>query len=250
MTGRVAIVTGGARGIGAATARRLASDGHAVAVLDVDGDGCSRTCSEIAEAGGRALAVIADVTDPDRVGDAVEAVVAGLGPPSILVNNAGVIRDRPLAEITDEDWDVVQEVNLRAAFLMCRACRPHLTTGGWGRVVMLSSVAALGNHDQANYAAAKAGVQGLVRGLALEFGPYGVTVNAVGPGYIVSEMTAATARRLGVDFAQWQELVAAQTPVRRVGTPEDVAHTIAFLVSPGAGYITAEVVYVNGGVFR
>jgi 3-oxoacyl-[acyl-carrier protein] reductase len=247
---KVAIVTGAARGIGAATALRLAADGIAVAVLDVDGPGGVRTCARIAEAGGRALAVAVDVTDPDQVCDAVATVASGLGPPTILVNNAGVIRDHPLAELTDGDWDVVHAVNLRAAFLMCREVRPHLVASRWGRIVTLSSVAALGNRDQANYAAAKAGVQGLTRGLALELGPFGVTVNAVGPGYIVTDMTAATAERLGVDFEQLQQLVAAQTPVRRVGRPEDIAHTIAFLVSPGAGYITGEVVYVNGGVFR
>lgn len=250
MLDKVAIVTGAARGIGAATATRLAADGIAVAVLDADGPGCERTCAQIVDAGGTALPVRADVTDPEQVRSSVATVARRLGPVTILVHNAGVIRDGPLAELTDEDWDVVHAVNLRAAFLMCRQVRPFLVGRRWGRIVTLSSVAALGNRDQANYAAAKAGVQGLVRGLALELGPYGVTVNAVGPGYIVTDMTAQTAARLGMDFEQLQQLVAAQTPVRRVGRPEDVAHTIAFLVSPGAGYITGEVIYVNGGVLR
>ncbi|MEQ4304386.1 3-oxoacyl-ACP reductase FabG [Plantactinospora sp. B6F1] len=248
---RVAIVTGAARGIGAATAARLAADGLAVAVLDLDAAGCAHVVADITARGGRALPAPADVTDPVQVRAVVAAVAERLGPPTVVVNNAGVIRDGPLAEMTDGDWDVVHAVNLRAAYLMCREVRPYLVAGTGGRIVALSSVAAvLGNRDQANYAAAKAGVLGLVRGLAQELGPFGVTVNAVGPGYIATEMTRATAGRLGVDFAELQRMVAAQTPVRRVGRPEDVAHAVAFLVSPDAGYITGEVLHVNGGVFR
>ncbi|HEY5990769.1 MAG TPA: 3-oxoacyl-ACP reductase FabG [Streptosporangiaceae bacterium] len=248
--GRVAVVTGAARGIGAATALRLACDGMTVAVLDVDGHGCADTVRRITGLGGKALAVQADVTVAAEVADAISRVADGAGPPVVLVNNAGIIRDRPFGEMPEHDWAAVIDVNLRGPFLMCQAVRPHIVAEGWGRIVNLSSVAALGNRDQANYSAAKAGVQGLTRTLAIELGPFGATVNAVAPGYIVTDMTAAMADRLGMDFEKLQRMVAAQTPVRRVGTPQDVAHAISFLVSEDAGYISGEVIHITGGPLR
>src|SRR5207245_1682314 len=228
---RVAIVTGAARGIGAATARRLATDGAAVAVLDLDEAACKPTVDQIESAGGRALAVGADVTDPAQVEAAVTRVADELGPPAILVNNAGVIRDNLLFKMTDDDWDTVLNVHLRGAFLMSRAAQRYMTEARFGRIVNLSSSSALGNRGQANYSAAKAGLQGFTKTLAIELGPFGVTVNAVAPGFIATDMTAATAARMGVDFEQFQAMAAEQIPVRRVGHPEDVAHTIAFLAS-------------------
>lgn len=245
---KVAIVTGAGRGIGAATAAELAAEGIAVGMLDVAAEACEETAAKIVSSGGTALAVPADVTSGEQVTEAVARVAAELGPPGILVNNAGVVRDHLLAEMTDEDWSTVLEVNLSGAFLMCRAVRRYMVDRGWGRIVNLSSASALGNLEQANYSAAKAGVLGLTRALALELGPSGITVNAVAPGYIVTDMTKATAARVGTDFARLQKTVARRTPVRRVGTPEDIAHAIAFLAGDGAGFVTGTVLYVTGGL--
>ncbi|MEU0939616.1 MULTISPECIES: 3-oxoacyl-ACP reductase FabG [unclassified Embleya] len=246
-TPRVAVVTGAARGIGAATARRLAAEGMAVAVLDLDEAACADTVAAIVAAGGNALAVGADVTVGEQVDAAVARVADTLGAPTVLVNNAGVIRDNLLFKMSDGDWDTVIDVHLRGAFLMSRAVQAHMTAAGWGRIVNLSSSSALGNRGQANYSAAKAGLQGFTKTLAFELGRFGVTANAVAPGFIVTDMTAATAARVGMEFEAFQQAAAEQIPVRRVGRPEDIAHTIAFLTSEGAGFVSGQVIYVAGG---
>ncbi len=247
MTERIAIVTGSARGIGAATARRLAVDGMAVAVLDLDEAACAGTVKEIEDAGGRALAVAADVSKTDQVEAAVERVASELGGPTVLVNNAGVIRDNLLFKMTDDDWDTVLGVHLRGAFLMSRAVQKYMVEQRYGRIVNLSSSSALGNRGQVNYSAAKAGMQGFTKTLAMELGPFGVTANAVAPGFIVTDMTAATAARIGMPFEDFQKAAASQIPVRRAGQPIDVANTISFLVSEGAGFVSGQVIYVAGG---
>jgi len=244
---RTAIVTGGARGIGAATARRLAADGLAVAVVDLEEQACSEIVDAISASGGRALGVGANVADAAAVEAAVTRIAAELGPPTVLINNAGVTRDNLLFKMTEDDWDTVLGVHLRGAFLMSRAAQKYMVEAKFGRIVNLSSTSALGNRGQVNYAAAKAGMQGFTKTLSIELGPFGVTANAVAPGFIVTEMTAGTAARLGVDFEDFQAARAAETPVRRVGVPDDIAHTISFLVSEGAGFVTGQVIYVAGG---
>ena len=244
---RVAIVTGGARGIGAATARRLAGDGLAVAVLDLKEDDCADTVKAITAAGGRALAVGADVSNSDQVTAAVEKVAAELGGPTVLVNNAGVLRDNMLFKMSVDDWDFVMGVHLRGAFLMTKASQKYMVEAKFGRIINLSSSSALGNRGQANYSAAKSGMQGFTKTLAIELGKFGITANAVAPGFIATDMTAATAARIGMDFEEFQKAAAAQIPVARVGQPEDVAHVISFVASPGAGYVSGQVIYVAGG---
>jgi 3-oxoacyl-[acyl-carrier protein] reductase len=244
---RVAIVTGAARGIGAAVARRLGTDGFGVAVLDLDESACAGTVEAVTGTGGQAVAVGVDVADAAAVEAAVARVADELGPPTVLVNNAGITRDNLLFKMTEDDWDSVLAVHLRGAFLMSRATQSYMTSAGWGRIVNLSSTSALGNRGQANYAAAKAGMQGFTKTLALELGKFGVTVNAIAPGFIVTDMTAATAERLGVSFEDFQAARAAETPVPRVGTPNDIAHAVSFFVSEGASFVSGQVLYVAGG---
>jgi len=247
VTERVAIVTGAARGIGAATARRLASDGMTVAVLDLQEEACKETVDDITKAGGRALAVGADVSKAEHVQEAVERVQADLGEPAVLVNNAGIIRDNLLFKMTEDDWDAVLGVHLRGAFLMSRAVQKYMVEQRYGRIVNLSSSSALGNRGQVNYSAAKAGMQGFTKTLAIELGPFGVTANAVAPGFIATDMTAATAARVNMSFEDFQTAAAGRIPVRRVGQPADVAHVVSFLVSEGAGFVSGQVIYVAGG---
>ena len=244
---RVAIVTGGARGIGAAISRRLASDGMAVGVIDLKEGDCGATVDAIKAAGGHAFAAGADVSDVAQVTAAVEAVAAELGPPVVLVNNAGVLRDNLIFKMSDDDWDTVMNVHLKGAFLMSRACQKYMVEAKYGRIICLSSSSALGNRGQANYSTAKAGLQGFVKTLAKELGQFGVTANAIAPGFIVTDMTAATAARIGVEFEAFQQAAASQIPVRRVGRPEDVAHVASFFASEGAGFVSGQVVYVAGG---
>jgi 3-oxoacyl-[acyl-carrier protein] reductase len=244
---RTAVVTGAARGIGAAIAKQLAHDGFAVAVLDLDESSCKDTVEAITTAGGTALAVGADVAEEASVAAAMERIAAELGGPTVLVNNAGITRDNLLFKMDVADWDAVLNVHLRGAFLMSRAVQKHMVDASFGRIVNLSSTSALGNRGQVNYSAAKAGMQGFTKTLAIELGKFGVTANAIAPGFIETEMTAATAERLGVGFEDFKRMAASQIPVNRVGQPEDIANLVSFLVSEGAGFISGQVIYAAGG---
>lgn len=248
MTGRrVALVTGGARGIGAAIATRLAADGNDVAVLDLNAQDCQATVDFIRARGRRAIAIGADVSDAAQVEEAIRRIGEELGPPLIVVNNAGVTRDNLIFRMSEDDWDVVMDVHLRGGFLVSRAAQAGMVEAKWGRIVNLSSQSALGNRGQANYAAAKAGIQGFTKTLAIELGPFGITANAVAPGVIVTDMTQATAERLKMTFDEYQSSVAQSTAVRRVGVPDDVAALVSYLSSEEAGFVSGQVIYVAGG---
>ena len=244
---RVAIVTGAGRGIGAAIAHRLAADGMSVGVVDLDEQGSRRTAKEIIENGGRAIPIGADVADETAAGNAVQQTAAELGPVTVLVNSAGIIRDNLIFRMSTADWDSVMDVHLRGAFLMTRAAQTHMTQAKWGRIVNISSTSAMGNRGQANYAAAKAGLIGFTKTLALELGKFGVTANAIAPGFVETEMTAATAARQGLDFEEWKSSIARDIPLGRIGQPEDVAAVASFLCSEDAGYVSGQVIYVSGG---
>ena len=245
--GRVALVTGGGRGIGEATCRRLAAGGAAVAVVDLDEAPAEAVAAAIREAGGRALAVAADVASREAVEAAVGRAVAQLGGLDILVHCAGITRDNLLFRMSDSDWAGVIDTHLNGAFYAARAAQAPMVAQRYGRMVFLSSTSALGNRGQVNYAAAKAGLQGLTRTLAIELGPFNVTVNAVAPGFIETRMTRGTAERLGVDYEQYKAQRAAEIPLRRVGQPADVAAVIAFLAGDAAGYVSGQTIYVAGG---
>jgi 3-oxoacyl-[acyl-carrier protein] reductase len=244
---RTAIVTGAARGIGAAVAKRLSKDGFAVAVLDLDEAACAGTVDAITAEGGKAIAVGVDVADEQAVERAVARVAEELGAPTVLVNNAGITRDNLLFKMTVADWDAVMNVHLRGSFLMSRAAQKHMIDAKWGRIVNLSSTSALGNRGQANYSAAKAGMQGFTKTLAIELGKFGVTANAIAPGFIETEMTAQTAERVGVPFEDFKAAAAAEIPVARVGQPEDIAATVSFFAREEASFVSGQVVYVAGG---
>ncbi|NUS50998.1 MAG: 3-oxoacyl-ACP reductase FabG [Nocardioidaceae bacterium] len=241
------MVTGAGLGIGAAIAERLGADGLAVACVDIDEATAAETATRLEGQGVRSAAYAADVSDEDAVQAVVDRVAAELGPPTVLVNNAGVLRDNLLFKMSAGDWDTVMQVHLRGTFLMTRATQRHMTEARWGRVVNLSSTSALGNRGQANYAAAKAGLQGFTKTVAHELGKFGVTCNAVAPGFIVTEMTRATAERVGQGFEEFSAARVAGIPVNRAGQPEDVAEAVAYFCSPAAGFVSGQVLYVAGG---
>ncbi|MFI6774581.1 3-oxoacyl-ACP reductase FabG [Nocardia sp. NPDC050412] len=244
-TDRVAVVTGAAQGIGAATAQLLAAQGAQVAVLDRNAP--EDTAAQIVAAGGTARGYVCDVTDRASVESVFADIAIVFGGPHILVNNAGITRDDLFFRLSEDDWNAVLAVNLTGVFHCTQAAQEYMVAQRYGKIVSLSSRSALGNRGQANYAAAKAGIQGLTATLALELGPYNVNVNAVAPGYIATAMTAATADRVGLTAEDHQKAAAERTPLGRVGQPEEVAAVIAFLASDEASYVSGQTLYVNGG---
>jgi 3-oxoacyl-[acyl-carrier protein] reductase len=241
-TDRVALITGAGRGIGAATAELFAAQGAKVAVSDLD-EGPAR---EIAEPIG-GLALACDVSDRGQVERMVDRTVQELGRLDILVTCAGIIRDNLLFKMTDEDWDAVIDTHLKGTFLCARAAQKHMVQQKYGKMVFLSSTSALGNRGQANYSAAKAGLQGMARTLAIELGAYNVNVNTVAPGFVETRMTRATAERMGMDYEAFKLGAASQIPLRRVGQPADIASVIAFLCSEESSFVSGQTVYVRGG---
>jgi 3-oxoacyl-[acyl-carrier protein] reductase len=240
--GKTALITGGANGIGAATARVLAAEGARVVLADLSDESGSAVAAEV---GG--IMVHTDVTSRHDVEKAVDAAVAFGGSVDIVITCAGIIRDNLLFKMSDSDWDSVIQTHLNGAFLTVQAAQGHMVEQRAGKIVLISSTSALGNRGQANYSTAKAGLQGLAKTLAIELGPFGINVNCVAPGFIATAMTAQTAERIGMDFDEFQQVSAEQIPLRRVGQPDDVANTIAFLCSEDASYVSGQVIYVRGG---
>jgi 2-hydroxycyclohexanecarboxyl-CoA dehydrogenase len=243
---RTAIVTGAGSGIGLAIAERLAGDGLAVAIFDRDGDAAQSAAAKIGAAGGTALGLTVDVTDRPGIDAAVAEVGTQLSVPTVLVNNAGLDGFDPFLSITPEKWSRLLEVNLTGTFHCCQAVVPGMIEAGWGRIVNISSSSAQGGQPlMTHYVASKAGVIGFTKALALELGPKGITVNTIPPGFIDTPMLRRTESKgllgKGVDFH------ASQTPVRRVGRPEDIAAACSFLVRDEASYVTGQVIGVNGG---
>ncbi|WP_327065778.1 3-oxoacyl-ACP reductase FabG [Kitasatospora sp. NBC_01250] len=246
-TGKVAVVTGAAQGIGAATAQLLAEEGATVAVVDLTAERARQTADAITAKGGTAHAYGCDVSDYDAVEHTFARVVEELGGLHILVNNAGITRDNLFFKMPKADWDAVLTVNLTSAYNCSHVAQKYLVAQKYGKIVSLSSRSALGNRGQANYAAAKAGIQGLTATLAIELGPFNINVNAVAPGYVVTAMTEATAERVGASPEEHQAEVSARTPLRRPGRPEEIAAVVAFLASEEASYVSGQTLYVNGG---
>lgn len=244
---RTAIITGAGRGIGAEIARRLASDGFNIAAIDLDEKGLKALTSDLRAKGHSAIGIVADISDENAVEAAVARTANELGAPTVVVNNAGIIRDNMLFKMSVSDWDLVMNVHLRGSFLVSRAAQKHMVDAKWGRIVNLSSTSALGNRGQANYSAAKAGLQGFTKTLALELGQFGVTANAIAPGFIETEMTASTAERMGITFEEFTTKAAAAIPVRRTGKPADIANAVSFFASENSGFVSGQVLYVAGG---
>jgi len=245
--GKVAVITGSGRGIGAATAARLASEGAAVVVSDMDPKTTAETAEKIAGEHGKAKGIPADVTDRESVENLVKGAVDAFGRLDVLVCCAGIIRDNLIYKMTDEDWDGVIDTHLKGTFFAAREAQKVMVPQKYGRMVFMSSTSALGNRGQTNYSTAKAGLQGMARTLAIELGRYNITVNAIAPGFIETAMTKQTADRMGMDFEQFKQGAASQIPVQRIGQPEDIAAAVAYLASEEAGFVSGQTLYVRGG---
>ncbi|MEC1521160.1 3-oxoacyl-ACP reductase FabG [Neobacillus niacini] len=246
-TGRVAFVTGGSRGIGKGIVQHFAEEGAKVAFIDLNEEALAATTNELREQGYDVFSKVANVVDAQQVEGAVKEAYEAFGSIDILVNNAGVIRDNLLFKMTDSDWQTVMDVHLKGSFNAARAAQKYMVENKYGRIINISSTSALGNRGQANYAAAKAGLQGFTKTLAIELGRYGITANSVAPGFIETEMTKETADRIGVPFEQLIQHSVASIPVGRSGKPADIANAVAFFADEKSSFVNGQVIYVAGG---
>jgi len=245
--GKVAFVTGGSRGIGKGIVELFAEEGAKVAFIDLNEEALSQTTSELKEKGYEVYSKVANVTDAEQVENAVKEVCETFGSVDVLVNNAGVIRDNLLFKMTDSDWQTVMDVHLKGSFNAARAVQKYMVEQKYGRIINISSTSALGNRGQANYAAAKAGLQGFTKTLAIELGKYGITANSVAPGFIETEMTKETAARIGIPFEHLIQASVANIPVGRSGKPADIANAVAFFADERSSFVNGQVIYVAGG---
>ena len=245
--GKVAVITGSGRGIGAACGARLASEGAAVVISDMDPKTTEETAAKIAGEGGKAKGIAADVTQRESVENLVKGAVDAFGRLDILICCAGILRDNLIYKMSDEDWDGVIDTHLKGTFFAAREAQKVMVPQKYGRMIFMSSTSALGNRGQTNYSTAKAGLQGMARTLAIELGRYSITVNAIAPGFIETAMTRQTADRMGMDFEQFKQGAASQIPVQRIGQPEDIAAAVAYLASEEAGFVSGQTLYVKGG---
>ena len=245
--GRTAFVTGGSRGIGKAIAEQFAKEGANVAIIDVNEQALSEVTAQFSDASYTFYTKLASVTNRQEIEQAMQEAYEKFGSIDILVNNAGVIRDNLVFKMTDDDWDMVMDVHLKGAFYACQAAQAYMTKQNYGRIINLSSTSALGNRGQANYSTAKAGLQGLTKTLAIELGKFGITVNAVAPGFIETDMTKATAERIGIPFEQLIEASVKAIPVARSGKPEDIANAVLFFADERSSFVSGQVLYVAGG---
>lgn len=242
---RVAFITGGSRGIGKGIVELFAKEGAKVAIIDVNEEALSQTSSEFKQY--EIFTKVANVTNSNEVETAMKEIHDTFGSIDIVVNNAGVIRDNLLFKMTDSDWDTVMDVHLKGSFNVVRSAQAYMVKQKYGRIINISSTSALGNRGQSNYATAKAGLQGLTKTLAIELGKYGITSNAVAPGFIETEMTKETAKRIGITFEQLVEASLSQIPAGRTGKPEDIANAVAFFADEKSSYVNGQVLYVAGG---
>ena len=247
LVGKVAFITGSASGIGLEIAKTFAQEGAKVALIDLNEEALCQTSSELKEKGYDVYSKIANVVDAQQVEEAMKEVYEAFGSIDILVNNAGVIRDNLLFKMTDSDWQSVIDVHLKGSFNAARAAQKYMVENKYGRIINISSTSALGNRGQANYAAAKAGLQGFTKTLAIELGRYGITANSVAPGFIETEMTKETAARIGIPFEQLIQASVAHIPVGRSGKPADIANAVAFFADEKSSFVNGQVIYVAGG---
>ena len=246
LSGRVAVVTGAQQGIGAAIARRLAADGATVVGLDLDPAGIEVIARAADGTGGSLSGLACDVTSRDQVEQSMAAINAEHGSLDILVNNAGVTRDNLLHKMSEDDFDIVVAVHLKGTFLCSKEAQKYMVPRRSGKMIMLTSGAADGSRGQTNYAAAKAGIRGITKTLAIELGPFGITVNAISPGHTETPMTRGAAERMGISYDAMKEATIKGNAIKRVGQPEDIANAASFLVSDDADFITGQVLAVRG----